>query len=173
MNDLDQELDLLSPIEFANLPDSVYTAELGAPKKREKFVGFYLGDKLFAVSADRVSEIAHPSAITPLPNSPHSLLGITAIRGDIVAVVNIKKLLHEEISRSVGKAKLIVLRATEKETKIGFPVDKMHEVVMIADDEIESCGEGADSHIVGRSVQEAGVFHLIGTDKLLGGLEPD
>lgn len=173
MNDLNQELDLLSPIELVNLPDSLHSDELVAPKKREKFVGFFLGAKLFCVPAEKVSEVAHPPAITSLPNSPQSLLGIAAVRGEVVAVVNIKKLLHEGISRSDGKSKLIVLQAEEKETRIGFPVDKMLEVVTIADDEIEPCGDRPQSYIVGSSVQEAGVFHLIGTDKLTGALELD
>lgn len=172
MNDLDHELESsLPPIEFANLPNSLHSDEPAALSKREKFVGFFLGEKLFGISADKVAEIVQPPPVTPLPNAPHTLLGIAAVRGEIVAVVNIKNLLNEGISRSEGKAKLIILPAGKKETRIAFPVDKIHEVVMIAENEVEPCDYDAGSHIVGCSSQESGVYHLICTDNLSGALE--
>ncbi len=66
---------------------------LVASSTGEKFIVFVLDDELFAISSKQVAEVTHPLAVTPLPNAPEWLLGIANLRGEIISVADLQKIL--------------------------------------------------------------------------------
>lgn len=99
----------------------------------EKFVSFQLGDNIYAVHAPAVAEVMHPSPVTLLPNAPASLLGIAPLRGEIIAVVDLRGLVGEFSSLTPGpKAKQLVLKkAGDDAVSIAFVVDRLGEIVTL------------------------------------------
>ena len=157
----------------ADIPDidnSVFSDKPAASQKSERFVAFFLDDKLYAIPSVRVAEVIHPLSITPLPGSESWLLGAANLRGEVLAVLNLKKLWNVESSAVSGKAKLVVLRSEQSETPFAFSVDKLSEIVTIFDSEIQHVKEKDPSQICGKVVRGPSTFHLVDTAALIASL---
>lgn len=144
-----------------NISD-IYLAEQTSNPIGEKFVVFTLGDELFAVSAQKVSEVAQPLSITALPNAPEWLFGITNLRGEIVSVINLPKLWNLPIPTSFARPKIIIVR--EKLGTLAIVTDKLNEIVSLTNDTIKPCKE--NSHICAQATVEKKTLNLIDSEKL-------
>lgn len=156
--------------DIADIDNSIFSDKLAASQKSERFVAFFMDEKLYAIPSVRIAEVIHPLSITPLPGSAGWLLGVANLRGDILAVLNLKKLWNVECSALSDKAKLVVLRSEHSETPFAFKVDKLSEIVTIFDSEIEQVKEKGLSQIYGKVVRESSTFHLVDTAGLLASL---
>lgn len=96
----------------------------------KKFLSFNVADILCGIDADKVRAVVAAGMISPLPNASDSLMGITTVKGEIVAVVDLKHLLDLGVSKVVPKSKLILLRSVVGETQIAILVDKLNEFVV-------------------------------------------
>ena len=128
----------------------------------EKFVVFSFGNELFAVSAQKVSEVVQPLEITSLPNVPEWLSGICNLRGEIVSVVNLPKLWKRETPTNFVKPKLIILRG--QNGAIALATDRLSEIVSLPDEAIEPCEK--DSYIYANAVHDEKNLNLIDAEKL-------
>ena len=55
------------------------------------FVGFLVGDVLYAVRIELVREIVNPLDIVELPRAPKSVRGVADYRGEVVPVVDLRE----------------------------------------------------------------------------------
>lgn len=156
--------------DLPDLNDSLFFEKQNSQASGEKFIVFFLDDELFAVSARKVSEVVHPTGVTPLPNVPEWLCGIANLRGEIISVVDLSKLWRRKVSQTPAKTKLIVLRAQNSNSSIAFTADKLSEIITLADDAIHFCEEES-SHIYGKTFHKSNVLNLIDTEKLVASLE--
>lgn len=171
MNGPQQDTQPRSSVE-PSIPTSFLVGdELSAAEQCEKFVAFYLGNSIFWIPSSMVLEVVHPLPIAELPNAPSSILGIAAFKGDVVAVVNIKKALGLAASTANGKAKLIILRANAKETQIAIPVDSMHELIAVLPEAVTSDPNAASGGLTKLVEHEGTVFRMIVASVLLKELE--
>ncbi|HEY0658278.1 MAG TPA: chemotaxis protein CheW [Pyrinomonadaceae bacterium] len=157
-------------IGFSDSPNSLYNDELFARTSGEKFVVFLLSEKLYGIPARQVAEVSQPLTIAALPNSPEWLLGIVNLRGEIIAIVSLPKLFGENIRASTAKTKLIVLKAKNYDTAIGFPVDKLSEIIAEHDKKFEAAGENDSPFIYAKFTYQSNTVHLIDSESLLSSL---
>ena len=155
MSVLEQETNMLSSVELSNTASFPNSDEWTASEKCEKFVAFFLENSIYCISSASVLEVVHPLPVAPLPNAPSSILGIAAFRGEVVAVINIKRVLGLESSNATGKAKLVILRSKAKDTQFAIPVDSMHELISISPDSVmarfaSAISSGSTSEASGR-----------------------
>jgi purine-binding chemotaxis protein CheW len=173
MNDItprNEPLFDLSALNLQNLPETFPAAGNQAENQDgEKFVVFFLGDELFAVSAAEVAEIVRPLEFTPLPNSPAWLHGIANLRGQIISVLNLSKIFNKPAVVTAGaKAKSIVLKPhAAAPASIAFPVDRLSEVVMLAPADVQAVD---DAFLFGTATIETVPVKLLDTEKLLASL---
>jgi len=160
MNTLDSETNVAISPDLFELEIATTIHERVDYGKRSRFVTFYCGDKLYGVAAAEVAEVVHPLPVSPFPNGPDTLIGISALRGEIVALVDLQKVLSETSQRSQGRSKFILLRSAENETKPAFSVDRMHEIVSVSDDHISRGGISAPG-IAGEADINGTVLHII------------
>lgn len=73
-----------------------------------------------------VYDIRNKNDIIPIPFTPPFLIGVTNVRGEILPVVNIGKLLG--VSDVVDYHKMVI---TEVEYKIAFPVTSIEDLIQI------------------------------------------
>ncbi|MEP7212869.1 MAG: chemotaxis protein CheW [Acidobacteriota bacterium] len=102
------------------------------PAGSTRFVTFFFGDDLYGLAADEVSEVTHPLPVSPLPHGPEFLSGISPLRGEIVAVIDVGRMLGRNAVTSSARSKCVVLGKSENETQAAFKVDKMHELATLA-----------------------------------------
>lgn len=158
--------------EIAETPDVVLSGERSASSRCERFVAFYLGGDLYGLPAASVAEVSQPLQITPLPNAPEFLMGVAPLRGEIVAALGLKKLLRVESQSPDPKMKLIVLRSDEGETPIAFLVDKMHEIVLLAEDEVRPPARENDAYVYGNAKSDSGPIKILKPKSLAACLSP-
>ena len=171
MSSLELGTELLSSGEVSNTTLLSIGDEPPSSENCEKFVAFFLGNSIYCVSSKAVAEIVHPLPVSPLPTAPPSITGIAAIRGEVVAVTNLKKILGLEDSPSNGKAKLIILRSNAKNTQFAIPVDSMHELISVVPDAITPDPSSKPDGITKLVKHDNDVFKIIDTRVLLERVE--
>lgn len=98
----------------------------------QEYLVFRIGPERFAIALDAVREIRRPPRVTPLPESPVWLRGVTNLRGVILAVIDIAVGLgaRTEVSEPKGrKCRLVVMRDVDCDA--GFCVDAVDGVVTV------------------------------------------
>ena len=94
-----------------------------------RFVCFQLGSGSYCVSADQVAEVSHPLSVTKLPGGTTLLMGIASMRGEIVAVVDLRTMLNEKPPAFSSKPKFVVVMSPDNGCQIALPVDGMRDMV--------------------------------------------
>jgi purine-binding chemotaxis protein CheW len=167
MNDLVQEnfvFDLPS-LDLTKFSDSQAQQTIG-----EKYLVFFLDDELFAISTKKVAEATASLPVTALPHSPEWLLGIANLRGDIISVVNTSALLRKKHSTPTPKSKFIILRSQIFQFGAAITADRISEIVVLPDAEIQYNKDEKTPHIFGKAVHKTQTLNLINTEKLLASL---
>lgn len=93
-----------------------------------KFVSFVLGNDTFVIPAALVAEVVNPLPVTPLPNSPTILAGISALRGEILAVLDLSGINTDQPVSEMSRPKLIVLASEGDSLRVAIPVDRVSEL---------------------------------------------
>ncbi|ENN95574.1 CheW protein [Methanocaldococcus villosus KIN24-T80] len=104
-----------------------------------KIVVFRLGKNEYGLKVDEVREVLKlkKSDITPLPNAPSYVVGVTNIRGEITPIINLKEVLgiYEEVENGKKDEKLVMVIEIDQQT-FGILVDGVNDVMQITSDMI-------------------------------------
>ena len=154
-------------IGFSDSTNQLFGDERAAQTPGEKFVVFFLNDKLYGILAREVAEVSQPLSIVALPNAPEWLLGIGNLRSEIVVIVNLPKIIGENSPVSTKKTKLIVLKTKNTDAPIAFPIDKLSEIAQSNDVRRESAGAVDSPFVSAKFNYKSNVVSVIDSDKLL------
>jgi purine-binding chemotaxis protein CheW len=106
------------------------------PKEKTiQLVIFRLVREWYGVEITKVKEVIRVGKITCLPSSPEYIAGIVSLRGNILSVTDLKKVLnlpHEDLTE---KARIIAIESGIVET--GFLVDEVVESIEVPLSKIE------------------------------------
>jgi purine-binding chemotaxis protein CheW len=91
--------------------------------------GFQLGAERYALELVYLREVARLTSITPVPGAPEFVLGVTNLRGEILSVFDLRKLLGVKIAGLSDMARLLVLGRERAE--LGILADAVDEVVLL------------------------------------------
>ncbi len=108
--------------------------ENGQGLLRELLV-FGLDGGFYAISVERIREIVRMRKLTPLPRSPDWILGVMALRGEIVEVVNLCPRLGLPDRKSNRSSRIIVLHG-DAERVTGVLADSVSQVIRVSEDSI-------------------------------------
>ena len=141
--------------------------------RTEKFVSFKLGGGTYAVLAAAVAEVAHPLPLTPLPDTPTGMLGISPLRGEILAAVDLRRLLGEAPARAADpKAKQIVLkRSSGDAVAIAFTVDRLGEIAALDLSEIRIASSSSE-YLIGEAGGGERTVKIVDHSKLAAAIVP-
>ncbi len=160
----------LSALNLPSLPDALADDKQSVRQSGEKFIVFILDSELFAISSKQVAEVTQPLAVTPLPNAPEWLAGIANLRGEIISVADLRKILGKNSNFS-PKAKFVVVRSPNSDALTAFSVDKLSEFVTLNNNEIQTVKNHKTPHIFGTAVYQSNPLQLIDSAKLVASLE--
>jgi len=99
------------------------TDEEGSELLRELLV-FGLDDGLYAIAVERVREIVRYRELTAVPRSPDWMLGVIALRGEVVEVVDLRSRLGLATGETDRSSRIIVLHG-DAERVTGILVDSV------------------------------------------------
>ncbi|EAW7118317.1 response regulator [Listeria monocytogenes] len=99
-----------------------------------EIVTFTVGENLFCINVLKVKEIIHPLEVTPVPDSNPAIEGVSQVRGEIMPVVNLARVMKlPEIE--LENTKFIITELNQM--KIVFRVDEVHRIQRISWEQIE------------------------------------
>ncbi len=159
-----------SSVGFSNsskplFPDSFFSQAAG-----EKFVVFFLNEKLYALATKEVAEVTQMLPVAFLPNAPEWIFGIANLRGEIVTVLNMPHILHEESGQISKKSKFVILQSKNSSAPIAFAVERIGEIITLPEEKIEPVEETIYPHIFGKTAHKLGILHFINAEKMLDSL---
>lgn len=100
----------------------------------QQYIGFHLNDSEYSIPILKVREIISMPEVTRMPQSLEYIEGVTNLRGSIIPIVNLKKLVHLGDDRNLG-AKVIVVASGSM--TFGILVDDITGVITIEESAIE------------------------------------
>lgn len=87
-------------------------------------IGFRVGDRHFVSGIDEISEILmSPPPVTSIPATRPWLLGVANVRGNLIAVVDLKHFLFEQRTHVTGRARVLVVK--QSGGNVGLLIDEL------------------------------------------------
>lgn len=142
----------------------------GSTRDIVQLIVFSLDEELYAVSIDDVWEITAIQEITPVPQAPKYIEGVTNLRGRITPVVNLRKRLGlpDAIPDRHGRFMVIKLH----ENRLAIIVDSVQEVAKVPTHAIEQPSDLVasvnDSYVRGIVKKESNIVVLLDVHGLFG-----
>lgn len=127
---------------------SLYAGE--ADNNLEHVVVFKLGEEEYGIEINNVQEINRMSEITHFPGAPVFIAGMVDLRGDIIPILNLRRLFAVHDSDSYNASKFLVVEFGNK--RIGILIDSASEVLRFSKAYLEEApevfkGNDQDSYI--------------------------
>jgi purine-binding chemotaxis protein CheW len=115
------------------------TSMINEDEESQQIIMFKLDDKLYGVNIGQIREITRISEISPVPNAPSYIEGVTNLRGQVTTVVNLRKKLampHKEFDK---ESRMMIIESGGR--SVGIIVDSVTEVTMVSKADIEETPE--------------------------------
>lgn len=144
-------------------------------KKREgKYLTFALGDEEYGIDALKVQGILGMQTITPIPNAPHFVKGVTTVRGKVAPIISARlKLNMYEIEYT---SETCIILVSLRSSWAGLIVDTVGDVIDIWENQIEDppkMSQYTDDEVIGLAKIGKNVKILLDIDKTLSDVLPD
>jgi purine-binding chemotaxis protein CheW len=94
-----------------------------------QLIVFQSGNEEFCIPINDVQEIIKVVPITPIPDSPYYMRGLINVRGDIVAIIDIKTLFLLNATENNSPKHIIITK--QKSGIYGLMVDEVVEVLRV------------------------------------------
>jgi len=140
----------------------------------KQYIKFILADISMAVSITSALEIGRMPEVTPLPNLPEWILGISNVRGEIVSIVDPKGFFGWPLKIKIREPHFIIVH--NNEMKVGLLVDRIAGIVSLDETDTDIKDEPIDKteleiklepYISDVSISEEKPLYVVDVDKLL------
>jgi purine-binding chemotaxis protein CheW len=88
---------------------------------------FSLDNVLYGVNVNQVREVKNLETVTPIPNVPPYVCGVTNLRGEVIPVINLRKRFNIAESKKENSIMIIV----QDKHPVGIMVDSVMEVLTL------------------------------------------
>ncbi len=122
-----------------------------------QMVSFRLSGEYYAVDVMAVQEINRLSDVTRVPRAPHYVDGVINLRGKILPVINLRKLLGFPPMAEVTEEMRMIVVNTEG-MLAGLTVDEVNQVIRIPTERVETEQDFVIANKLGDLIR--GVAHL-------------
>ena len=136
-----------------------------------QYVTFHVNDGLWGLPLEEVQEVTRMPNVVRVPRSSQSLQGLANLRGRVLPVTSLRRLLRFDDRPPSEASRVVVL---DRGSPIGFVVDRMAALVTAAPDQIEAAdavSSDADAEVlrgVLKGAQGSAAIRILDADRLLG-----
>jgi two-component system chemotaxis response regulator CheV len=139
-----------------------------------EIVEFEVGSNKFGINVIKVKEILQPLPVTFIPLSHPHIEGIVQLRGEVLPVVNMAKVLGTELKGGTNEQKFIVAEFNQQ--RVVFHVDHVSLIHRISWNQIEKPSEmyqGGNSQIIGVVKKGEDMILLLDFERIMVDINPD
>ena len=104
--------------------------------EENRVIAFLLNEELIGIDIKNIIKITKKLDITPVPKTPEHILGVMNLRGNIVPVVNIKKMLGLPNADNPDEQEFILIIDSEI-GNIGLMIDQVVGAITIQEEDIQ------------------------------------
>lgn len=97
---------------------------------------FKVNDELYGIDVIKVKEVLRFSEMTPVPGAESYVLGIINLRGNVVTVIDTRRLFNLPAVPTDDDTRIIVIEYNEQEV-IGIVVDSVDEVINLPQNDVD------------------------------------
>lgn len=115
---------------MSNIPEDLYDGDT----QKGKFLAFNLGEEIYALEIQYVTEIVGIQKIASLPEVPDYIKGIINLRGKVIPVIDVRTKFKKATIKYTDRTCIIVINI--EELSVGLIVDNVAEVMNISDENI-------------------------------------
>ncbi|HEX9927643.1 MAG TPA: chemotaxis protein CheW [Pyrinomonadaceae bacterium] len=156
---------------FEILPEPSFADETEQTNEtRSPFVVFKLDAEYFAFPASTVAEIGHEPQFSALPFVPSWFSGITNLRGDVIAVLDLRGLWEKSAAAPDARRKMLVVRSEKENLTVGLLIDAVSEIRYLGESEINSAQNFSDQPfafcVQGASRMNETFLHILDVERL-------
>lgn len=133
-------------------------------KLEERFreiLKFVVGRKRYAISVTRVKEILPLTDLTPVPNAPRAILGMTLIRGEVVVVVDMQNVLEGYSRPEDGLDQLKILLCEFEDKKIAFCVDQVIGIHRVEEEQVHMPDKLISTTGLVANIEYEGIIYML------------
>lgn len=139
-----------------------------------EIVEFQVGSSKFGINVIKVKEIIQPIPVTFIPHAHPHVEGIVQLRGEVLPVVSMAKVLGlPELNKS-EQEKYIVTEFNKQ--RVVFHVDNVSQIHRISWEQIEKPSDiyqGGTSHVIGVIKREDEMVLLLDYERIIVDINPD
>jgi purine-binding chemotaxis protein CheW len=110
--------------------------DMVADEPVREILTFALGGEAFGVPLTQVLEILGVRTITRVPRSPHDVVGVCTVRGELVTVIDTRQRLQPGAPRAPNRGRILLTNTWDGE-KVGLMVDEVLGVERFSQNQIE------------------------------------
>ncbi len=114
----------------------------------QPFLTVQVGDEHFALPTSDVAEVIRSPTLTRVPLGPSSLLGVTNLRGSVMPVVSLDRLLGRD-GGSAPNARVVVL---DRSTPVGLMVDRVASLTGAGSASLEAAADDGTGTVHARMI---------------------
>ncbi|OGF61470.1 MAG: hypothetical protein A2Y62_12260, partial [Candidatus Fischerbacteria bacterium RBG_13_37_8] len=109
--------------------------EKAIPSEALQLLIFRIGNELYAINLEFVSEIIRHRSAANIPNTPHYVHGLITLRGHMVPIINSHLRLNIPLSEPSPKNRIVIVEIDNQ--YMGFSVDEAYNVIMVNKNQIK------------------------------------
>lgn len=139
-----------------------------------EIVEFEVGTNKFGINVIKVKEILQPLPVTIIPHAHPHIEGIIQLRGEVLPVVNMAKVLGTELQSTEQEQKFIVAEFNQQ--RVVFHVDNVSIIHRISWNQIEKPSDmyqGGSSQIIGVVKHKEDMILLLDFERIMVDINPD
>ncbi len=133
---------------------------------RRELLTFRLADSPYAIPVERVREIVRLREVTNVPRVPSWVLGVVALRGEVVQVVDLRMRLGLPTIEASRSSRIIVLHGDDDRIT-GVLVDAVEEVLRVDESAISVAAPSDTGAVTELCVREEEFISLVDVDRIL------
>ncbi|TQR20174.1 chemotaxis protein [Psychrobacillus vulpis] len=139
-----------------------------------EIVEFQLGSNKFGINVIKVKEIIQPIPVTFIPHAHPHVEGIVQLRGEVLPVVSMAKVLGLPVVSRNEQEKYIVAEFNKQ--RVVFHVDNVTQIHRISWNQIEKPSDiyqGGSTHVIGVIKRDDEMILLLDFEKIIVDINPE
>jgi purine-binding chemotaxis protein CheW len=139
------------------------------PAGDAEMLAFLLSGEEYVIAVEQVNEVLKMWSLTPVPNAPDHILGVSSLRGTMLTIIDLGKRLGLGPAAMNEKSRVVVV--TVDDEKVGFIVDRVTGVVKLSPGLVRAVPETVEHGVEflrGIARKNERLFILLDLDKAAG-----